>query len=255
MNKKTVYKINTDFLLKKPVLPWEKFHQKTTTKKFKRTWPKDIPLEWRKIFYKSYPRLNAFPLSNPYLSEKISLKKSLLDRYSKREYTDKKVTLEELSAIFYFSSGLKQSPRTKLVNRFYPSAGGRYPLELYLISLNTELPKGLYHYNVKSHCLEDLLRFKSFNTNDYFKFSWLQKAGGIIVISGIFKRTIIKYGDLGYRYVLFECGHMVQNIHLLASGLDIGSCAIGGFIDKKINKLLDIDGVSEAVLYAVSLGH
>jgi len=37
----------------------------------------------------------------------------------------------------------------------YPSAGARYPLEIYVVILNSkEIPEGIYHYNVKWNTLE-----------------------------------------------------------------------------------------------------
>jgi hypothetical protein len=38
----------------------------------------------------------------------------------------------------------------------YPSAGARYPLEIYMINLKkiSNIKKGLYHYNVKWNTIE-----------------------------------------------------------------------------------------------------
>lgn len=36
--------------------------------------------------------------------------------------------------------------------------------------------------------------------------------------------------------------------------MDLGICSIGGFIDGKINDLLNIDGVNESALYLGVLG-
>ena len=32
---------------------------------------------------------------------------------------------------------------------------------------------------------------------------------------------MLKYGDRGYRYILFEAGHCFQNMNLIAEGLDL----------------------------------
>lgn len=83
---------------------------------------------------------------------------------------------------------------------------------------------------------------------------WVKSSAVILAISGIFNRTQIKYGDRGYRYILLEAGHMAQNIYLLSAALGLKCCAIGGYIDDKINRLIDFDDQQEAVLYMLSLG-
>jgi len=42
--------------------------------------------------------------------------------------------------------------------RFYPSAGARYPLEIYpIIFSSSDLEQGIYHYNSRDHSLELIL--------------------------------------------------------------------------------------------------
>ncbi len=66
---------------------------------------------------------------------------------------------------------------------------------------------------------------------------------------------MIKYKERGYRYILFEAGHLGQNIYLVSKALGLKCCAIGGFDDDKFHELLDIDGDNEAVLYAFAMGY
>ena len=39
----------------------------------------------------------------------------------------------------------------------YPSVGAKYPLEVYLAIFISNIPSGIYHYNVKGYTLELLL--------------------------------------------------------------------------------------------------
>ena len=77
----------------------------------------------------------------------------------------------------------------------------------------------------------------------------------IILLSGVFGRTNIKYRERGYRYILFEAGHVAQNISLIATSIGLGSCCIGGFDDNKVNEALDIKEYNEAALYALVVGN
>jgi len=101
--------------------------------------------------------------------------------------------------------------------------------------------------------MEKLPQFKQPDSS-YFSQIWTKNAAGFIVISCVFKRTIGKYQDRGYRYVLLEAGHAAQNIYLVSAGLKLSCCAIGGFTDNLLDESLDIDGVDESVLYILAIG-
>lgn len=49
-------------------------------------------------------------------------------------------------------------------------------------------------------------------------------------------------------------GHLAQNIYLISNSLTLKTCAIGGFVDNKINKIVDLDGEEEGVLYLLAVG-
>ena len=74
------------------------------------------------------------------------------------------------------------------------------------------------------------------------------------VLSAIFDRVRHKYGERGFRYAYIEAGHISQNIYLQAVSLGLGSVSIGAFLDEEINKLIGIDGRTEAVIYLHAVG-
>lgn len=249
-------KFQLNELLNNPITAAEKFNQRTKTKKnIKMPDVKKWPESWKTVYFKGYSRLKEIKLPEPGLSNKISLKKALQERKSSRQFSDSPISLIKVSTLLYFSAGLKDKNKLLQTNRFYPSGGGRYPLEIYLIVLNVQgLPKGVYHYYLKSHCLEELFLIKTFALKEYIIHPWFKHATCFIIISAMFKRTTVKYGDRGYRLVLEEAGHMGQNIYLLSSALNLACCGIDGYIDDQLNKLLDIDGVNESVIYVFALG-
>ena len=53
---------------------------------------------------------------------------------------------------------------------------------------------------------------------------------------------------------MMEIGHIAQNIYLLIESLGLGCCSIGGFVDEKINELLDINAEQEAVCLVIACG-
>lgn len=243
-----------DTLFKKPVTKAQQFHESTKTpSSFKPIPSKNWPREWTKIYYKSYARFPEVSLPKPTLSKSVSFKNVLLNRSSQRTFSKKPLTLQEISSLLYFSAGLKDVSKPE-GTRFYPSGGARYPLEVYVLSLNSALPRGVYHYYPKSHSLEELLVSNDIKIEDYFYQPFVREASCIFIISAIFERNVMKYEDRGYRYLLTDAGHMGQNIYLMSAALKLNCCANEAFYDDRIHSLLDIDGVTEAIVYSFILG-
>ena len=159
----------------------------------------------------------------------------------------------------YAVMGLGQlADERRLYRRTVPSAGGLYPLELYLTCQRMEgLEDGLYHYNVRDHSLEPMRSGRLFPelSRSLINQSYLNDANVICLFSGVFDRTLVKYGSRGYRYILMEAGHAAQNLCLLALERRLGSVCMGGFFDAEVNTFLGIDGMQEAALYCVGLGY
>lgn len=213
-----------------------------------------IPQDWITIHFKTYPRMPKISLDKT-RSKKI---KSLLNRRSIRSFARKDSSLKLLSELIYTTAGLIILPKDiDSSRRSYPSAGARYPLELYIVSLNVKgLNEGLYHYNVKENLLEELLIQ---NMTDWILDTtgnerWILDASFLIIITGIPDRSRAKYGERGFRYMLIEVGHLSQNICLLLDSLGLGACPIGGFIESNVISLLDIDNIREYPLCILAIG-
>lgn len=142
--------------------------------------------------------------------------------------------------------------------RVQPSAGSLFPIEVYVLVRRAAegLMPGLYHYNVKMHTLE-LLWEKQFSDEElanYLIDSSEMHATVIFFLTAVFGRTQSKYGERGYRHALLEAGHIGQNLYLVSETVGLGCCAIGGTNDKEIERLLDIDGVNESLVYTLVAG-
>jgi Nitroreductase family len=98
------------------------------------------------------------PLSLPTPSES-DMTRLARKRYSCRAYEPKMLPLSTLSALLWGSYGITRTDAALLggalaLMRPVPSAGGLFPLEVYVATQQVQdLPDGLHHYNVRNHAL------------------------------------------------------------------------------------------------------
>jgi nitroreductase len=54
--------------------------------------------------------------------------------------------------------------------------------------------------------------------------------------------------------MLLDIGHVCQNLYLACEGIECGTCAIAGYVQKEFDNLLCIDGENEYVIYISAVG-
>ncbi len=152
----------------------------------------------------------------------------------------------------------KNAPSTPLFLRPYASAGSLAPVEFYCGLLNTQdVPRMLGHYDPRSHRLRvikkdpSLAAFKAFQAHED---GLLDSASAIVFITGVFHRSIAKYGLRGYKFTLMEAGAAYQTLQLAATSLGLGSLVWSSFFDDEVEAFLGIDGTSESIITCVLLG-
>jgi len=165
---------------------------------------------------------------------------------------------EVIGGAFGLTQSLPLPTGIVMQTRAAPSAGGLYPLELYVICSDiTGLRDGAYHYAPLEHTLEPLRDGvpPEMLTTFLLAEPFVRNANAIVFLTAVFDRTLHKYGPRGYRYILLEAGHVAQNLCLLAMERSLGSLCLGGFMDGAANRFLRIDGVEEAAVYGIAIGY
>jgi SagB-type dehydrogenase family enzyme len=183
------------------------------------------------------------------------------DRVSCRAFDDRPIGFPELATLVrigYGATGVTDDGPLYVVDRAVPSAGGLYPLELSLLVRSVDgLPAGIYHYVPLADGLElvcDGAVPARLVTHLFLDQPWAAEAAVVLVLSAVCARSLVKYGDRGYRYLLLEAGHVAQNLVLATTGLDLGAVNLGGFLDDELSGLLHLDIESEIVLYGTAVG-
>jgi SagB-type dehydrogenase family enzyme len=215
-------------------------------------------LEWsrRPDTYKSYPNSTKIKLPLPKQVE-MSVDEAIKRRKSIRAFSQKPLTLEQLSYLLWASTGV-QRIEGGYKFRTAPSAGALYPIETYLIANNVNgLEKALYHYSIKSHALEELELgdFSVAIAHAALGQEMLVHAAAVFVWTAIFNRSKWKYRQRAYRYVYLDTGHIAQNLALAATSIGLGSCQVGAFFDDEVNKVVGVDGEEESTIYLSVVGY
>ena len=176
----------------------------------------------------------------------LSLEEALEARRSVREFVDDPLTEAELSQLLWATQGITGGGR----GRTAPSAGGLYPLEVYVATVD-----GLFHYDPTKHAVGAVsdvdLRDSLYRVA--LRQEAVRDAPAVFVVTAIFERTAGKYGDRATRYVHLEAGHAAQNLLLQAVALGLGGVPIGAFDDSGVQRVLGLPADYEP-LYLIPIG-
>ncbi|MDF1500202.1 MAG: SagB/ThcOx family dehydrogenase [Anaerolineales bacterium] len=171
----------------------------------------------------------------------------LLKRCSVRSFLPKSLDSQQVSDLLWSCQGM-----TRGDHRTAPSAGARYPLEIYWVDREQT-----GHYDVDHHRLEILLEedLRTELSRAALDQQFIAEAPATVVITAVFHRVAGKYGvERGARYVQMEVGHAAQNVLLQAAALGLGSVPVGAFDDDQVSRLLRLPE-DHAPLYLLPIGH
>lgn len=196
-------------------------------------------------------------LPEPEREARASLWEALRSRRSVRSYKKEPLLLGRLSTLLWASGGESGRRQGGFRFRTAPSAGALYPIETYLAARTVEdLAPGLYRYLVPAHALELLRRGEVSGelAEAALGQEMVREAAACFVWTGVVRRTTGKYRERGYRYIYMEAGIACENLHLAATALGLGACAVGAFRDDAVERVLGIDGEDEIALLLASVG-
>ncbi|MCE4599354.1 MAG: SagB/ThcOx family dehydrogenase [Desulfurococcales archaeon] len=209
-------------------------------------------------YYKEYRGAKLFNLPPPKRKSGKDVLEALRNRRSRRSYSEKPLTLEDLSTILYYTLGVTGRAWWGGPKRAYPSAGALQPVEGYIEAKNiAELPSGLYHYNPGRHALE-LLREGDYSRelgSIALDQDHVAQAPAVLILTTVYTRTASKYGHRSYRYVHWDVGFAGENVYIVAEALNLATVAVGAFYDLDLCRFLNIDCVTEIPMLLFPLGY
>ena len=233
--------------------------------------------DWRKDT--DYSRgIPAPPIQKPYPEESqlvdlvrpenitigdMPLARAIKQRRSRREYTDDPLSNEELSFLLWCTQGVSKLVRDengKIAHHFrtVPSGGARHPFETYLVVNRVDgLTSGIYRFLAVEHKLLLIREDRGLPQNIRDACYGQEHAGQaavVLVWTAIPYRTEWRYGHIAHRIIAMDAGHVCQNLYLAVESIGGGACAILGYDQARLDKLIDVDGKDEFTIYLATVG-
>jgi hypothetical protein len=153
--------------------------------------------------------------------------------------------LPQLSRLLHLSAGVVRTmvhPYATWLFRAAGSAGGRFPLELYLaVPEGHDLAAGVHWYQPEAHALVRV---------------GPPPKGGVptVVVTGVPWRTGWRYRERGYRHVYWDAGTMLSQLLAVAASAGIEPSLTTRFPDAAVASLVGADGIHEWPVAVVALG-
>ncbi len=186
------------------------------------------------------------------------LRNAIESRRSVRTYSDKPISLDELSYLLWCAHGVKEVIQNHATLRTVPSAGARHAFEIYILVNNVEnLENGLYRFLATKHKLVEVKKDENLSnkiSDACLDQRFIKSSAATIFWIAIPYRMKWRYGERGYRYLFLDAGHSCQNLYLSASSIDCGVCGIAAFSDDELNSVLGLDGEEQFVIYLAAVG-
>ncbi len=190
-------------------------------------------------------------------------------RRSVRHYTGAAVGLDEVATVVRAAAGingrgrvpLDQGGERTILFRTSPSAGGLYPLELWLLPLAVrDLPRAVWRYDARADVLveeagEDALddAVAAFAVPE--DLLSLSRAALVLVLVGRPWKTMRKYGQRGVRFLFIEAGAPAENAHFACASLGLGTVDCASVRDDDMHRALGLDGELRLLVHALIVGH
>jgi hypothetical protein len=161
------------------------------------------------------------------------------------EIPDTELDLPHLSRLLHLSAGVVRTaerPYTTWLFRAAGSAGGRFPLELYVaVPDGMPLPAGMHWYEPQDHAL---VQVGPPPRGD----------AAAVVVTGVPWRTGWRYRERGFRHVYWDAGTMLAQLLAVAESAGLPASLHTRFPDAAVAELVGADRVHEWPVAVVALG-
>ncbi|MBD3192805.1 MAG: SagB/ThcOx family dehydrogenase [Candidatus Heimdallarchaeota archaeon] len=199
-------------------------------------------------------------LPRPQFTGTTPLEEAFKLRRTVRKFSSKELDLSIISQLLWALQGITISEDSangkKICHRAAPSAGGSYPLRVYLA-----FSRGFYQYNSLKHELQLLsekdLREKLSEAPFAPHNKEAIKIAPITIILTADNQNALEPTPImenALRFVHLEAGHATQNLILQAVALELGVCTMTSYQINRVYQILDLP-LEHRPIYLLPIGY
>ena len=191
-------------------------------------------------------------LPSPSYKGSVSVEEALKARRTHRSFQSRPLTLKQFSQILWGAYGVTDRKYGSFL-KTAPSAGALYPLDIYCVvgegGVETLTP-GIYHFRPENHAIELVKQgdLRAEVARQALQQMWMAKAPLMLVITGEYNRSSIKYGLRGATYTHIEAGHVGQNVFLQAEAIGLRAGIVGAFNNQQIIRAMGLSTSHDPLL-------
>jgi SagB-type dehydrogenase family enzyme len=189
--------------------------------------------------------LKPITLLKPSLTNDKPFMQVIKERKSEREFSEKELSLQDLSNIMWCANGIN---RTESGKRTIPTAMNKQDIEVYAV-----MKEGVYYYNAEKHELIPVI------SGDLRKLTgnqpWIASAPlNLVVASDTSKFNMIKDRSMILPVSCIDAGHASQNVYLYCSAANLNVVTRTGFDKQKFEEAMKLKPQQVAIL-ALTIGY
>ncbi len=168
---------------------------------------------------------------------------------------DRPVSFLQFSA---FMSIFKQYKEDDLTRYYYASAGGLYPIDIYIFIKENRverLDKGLYYYNPVDNSVNLINRSACITKDSHYftNHSIFESSAFSVYYFYNAEVTMPKYDGMGYFYGIIDSGIMVATATAIAEVNGMGVCSIGDMKFGRIKQYFNLNS-NQVYLHSLEIG-
>lgn len=210
--------------------------------------------------FKSFPGKQIIELPSPRKTSGKNIDEVLARLKTSQPSTRNRLTRQDISDLLHYSYGVtevRRYPGGTIGLRAAASAGALYPTDIYLgVRTVDGLPAGLYYYHAGRHHLvmiDDETALERIALSSGYH-GWMVNSPLAVIFTAVFDRTVSKYRERSYRYVVLDAGHVAGNLTLTAAALGWNYRLVGLFADRQLGDALGLNPSDEGALLIVAFG-
>jgi len=174
--------------------------------------------------------------------DKYVLKDIPMSRKSIREFDkNEMINMQDFARLI---SLLRQGVYDGKKKYYYPSAGGFYPIDTYIVVKEKrikDIEKGIYYYNPIKNSIHRISNTCKVEEYYYFNNKKIANSSAFTIFF-VFNANVTfpNYGYMAYFYACLDTGIMTGLINENAGNYNLGVCSIGDFNAEELKKMLKL---------------